>query len=65
MNEIVPIMTETKTETVVYASDGSEIERLEGIVSIRPKDYEKHLPVEYRHIKTTTQTLNIIKVEKA
>ena len=46
----------TRRETVVYDSEGKEIDRLEGFVQIQPKDYEKYIPIEYHHVEITTQT---------
>lgn len=50
--------------TAVYDTTGVEIDRLDGIVTIRPQDYEKYLPITYKHFKVTTELLSKIKVEK-
>lgn len=53
----------TKKETVV-SSNGTEIARFDGHILISGKDYEGQLPVEVRHITTTYQVINVIKIEK-
>lgn len=50
--------------TVIYDAEGNEIERLDGIVTINPKDYEQHLPITYRHIAITTELLSVIRIDK-
>lgn len=54
----------TETFTIVYDNKGNEIDRINGIVDIKGKDYADRLPIEYRHISITTQVNNIIKIEK-
>lgn len=54
----------TETFTIVYDNKGNEIDRINGIVDIKGKDYADRLPIEYRHISVTTQVNNIIKIEK-
>lgn len=53
----------TKKETIV-SHDGTEIERMDGHVLVSGKDYEAHLPIEVRHVTTTYQVINILKIEK-
>lgn len=55
---------QTKESTVIYDEDGNVIDELEGHVYVRPKDYEEYLPVEYRHLTTTTQITSIVKIDK-
>ena len=54
----------TTKSTVIYDINGKEITTLDGHVAVRPKDYEQYLPVEYRHITTTTEIVSIVKIEK-
>ena len=54
----------TVTHTVIYNANGEEIDRLDGEVQIRPKDYEDQLPVEYRVIETTTRLITKARIEK-
>lgn len=54
----------TKKVTIVKRLNGEEITRLDGFVTINPKDFEEHLPIEYIHIKLTSETVSVIKVEK-
>jgi len=53
----------TEYYTIVYNSDGEEIDRLKGRQFISGKDYIYHLPIEYRHIRITTEVLNVVTVE--
>lgn len=53
-----------KQMTIIYDKDGNEITTLDGIVSVKPKDYEDYLPVEYRQYKITTELLNVVRIEK-
>ena len=55
----------TVVETVVYDREGKEIVRLEGRKEIRAKEYEEHLPVEYRIVETTTRVIAKARLEKA
>lgn len=54
----------TEKYTVVYDAESNEIERLDGIVAINPKDYERQLPITYRHIAITTELLSVIRIDK-
>ena len=54
----------TEKYTVVYDAKGNEIERLDGIITINPKDYEQQLPITYRHIAITTELLSVIRIDK-
>lgn len=54
----------TRRETVVYDSEGKEIDRLEGFVQIQQKDYEKYIPIEYHHVEITTKTYSIVQISK-
>lgn len=49
--------------TIVYDSQGNEIDRLDGFVDIHPQDYIEHLPIEYAHILMITQIVNCVKIE--
>ena len=55
---------QTKESTIIYDANSNIIAELEGHVYVRPKDYEDYLPVEYRHITTTTQITSIVKIDK-
>ena len=48
--------------TVVYNGQGEEINRMEGHVMVRAKDYADQLPIEVHHV--TTETVRIFKMEK-
>lgn len=48
--------------TVVYNAAGEEIDRMEGHVTVKPKDYADRLPIEVHHI--TVETVRIFKIEK-
>ncbi len=55
---------QTKESTIIYDVEGNVIAELEGHVYVRPKDYDVFLPVEYRHITTTTQITSIVRIDK-
>jgi DNA-binding protein len=59
-----PLAINETTSTVVYNANGEEIDRKEGIVTINARDYADYLPVTYKQIKTTTEILNSIRLEK-
>ena len=50
--------------TVIYDSQGNEIDRQEDFVEIKPKDYKEYLPIEYKYITITTEIISIIRIEK-
>lgn len=50
--------------TVIYNAKGEIIDTLDGHIVVHPKDYEQYLPVEYRHITTTTEIVSIVRIEK-
>lgn len=49
-----------EVHTVIYNAAGEEIDRKEGRVTVRPKDYADQLPI----VKVTTELLNIYRIEK-
>lgn len=56
--------THTTTCTVVYDSNDNEIDRMDGQVSINPKNYDSQLPITYKQIRTTTELLAVVRIEK-
>lgn len=50
--------------TEIYDAQGGLIDRLNGHVQIKGKDYDEFLPIEYRHITITTNVTSVVKIEK-
>ena len=50
--------------TVIYNADGEEIDRKEGRVTIKPKDYADRLPIICKQVKVTTELLNSYRIDK-
>lgn len=59
-----PYQPVTMKYTIVYDSDGNEINRLDGHVAVSGKDYADRLPISYRHIIITTETITIATISK-
>lgn len=50
--------------TEIYDSQGGLIDRLNGHVQVKGKDYDEFMPIEYRHITITTEVTSVVKIEK-
>ena len=48
--------------TIIYDSDGVEIDRKEGAVSVSGREYDAYLPVEAVQVKVTLQVLNTVHI---
>lgn len=64
MTAEIDFQPHTEYYTVISDGDGNEIERLDGKVNVRGKDYADLLPIECRYIAVTTELLNVIKIER-
>ena len=54
----------TELYTEKYDSNKELIAMLDGHIKIDPIDYDDFMPIVYRHITTTTQINNEVKIEK-
>lgn len=48
--------------TIIYDSDGVEIDRKEGAVLVSGREYDAYLPVEVVQVKVTLQVLNTVHI---
>lgn len=48
--------------TIIYDSDGVEIDRKEGAVAVSGREYDAYLPVEVVQVKVTQQVLNTLHI---
>ena len=53
-----------EVHTVIYNAAGEEIDRKEGRVTVRPKDYADQLPITCKQVKVTTELVNVYRIEK-
>lgn len=54
----------TTTVTSVTTLDGEELAVLDGIVQVKPKDYERHLPIRVTHIRLTSEVITTMTIDK-
>lgn len=54
----------TTTVTSVTTLDGEELAVLDGIVQVKPKDYEQHLPIRVTHIRLTSEVITTMTIDK-